>query len=1049
MGLGWNISSNGAINRVVNDKPDDVNFYLPMLAYFTNETAVGYYYNHGYLSEASWSSLSRIEAAATDITPYNYNKEIFRSVSIVKDYSPDEFSFSVGDLSGSFYLNDQGQWKVRSKDKIEVNIGSSDFAENAIPSIPADGNIPAMNFPNSKYLYRITLKDTRGIKYVFGGNPNSLELQNPTVKFTTKFAKTWYITQIIFPSGQLINYTYEGSSSVQKSQPAYIHLNSGIIENVFPTVSPVYLSKIETDLHKIQFYRSGSSGQFPKLDSISVTGVADNIQRKKILFTYANTPMDRLKLISVAEKDLFNQTSNKYRLVYSSTKFASKSIDHWGYYNLRPKVITSFDAFYASQEADTANCRAELLMSVIYPTGGYTTYTWEPHSYSKEVAAIRSNSLIDYGVDKYAGGVRIKQVTNYDLNNQKLGAKSYVYTRIFNSSGLNGISSGILYAKPKYSSAKNPSDEFSYDSYTLFAQSPLLENNVGSHISYSQVTEVNLDGSYKTTDFSNFDNGINNEYMDEPAVADESSTSAPKDRMFISNSHERGVPLRERMYTNNSQLVNDKVIEYDRIDKSNEFVRSYILDLDQISAWNFSFVWTGSAIKIYTNAYVPKKETNISFDTNGLNPVTDVTEWRYDANNQIKEQSNTNSKGTGMLKSYKYAYDFPSIPVLTEMAARHMWSPVIQSIDYKIDGDSQVILKSQNTNYGFWNGNNQIYPESIEGKIGNAPSEVSQRYYAYDYKGNVLSESQEGGFKKSYLWGYNGSYPIAVGSNVSVNEVFHENFESSTGPNILQEGGGVYAHTGRKYYRGATYPLNWTIVGSKSYLYSYWYRINNEWKFSTPKPYTGNTLLNGGDAYDDLLIYPKGALISTYTYAPLVGMTSKIDAKGLTSYYEYDTFQHLKLVRDQNRNITKAYCYNYAGQPIDCNNDGTQKVWVRIESNNQVVTEITGSGNATRDVYICLYSNQACTVPLSLPYELKIDVTTNIITVLANTTPVTETESSNYTIPVNTKKYFIGNSIYDKWDYHFDASYNYFFNIHSYRSSVVSNSNYIAMPSVQ
>ena len=51
------------------------------------------------------------------------------------------------------------------------------------------------------------------------------------------------------------------------------------------------------------------------------------------------------------------------------------------------------------------------------------------------------------------------------------------------------------------------------------------------------------------------------------------------------------------------------------------------------------------------------------------------------------------------------------------------------------------------------------------------------------------------------------------------------------------------------------------------------------------------------------------ALVTTYTYSTIFGMTSMVDAAGTITYYDYDSHGRLQDVRDANNNIVKRYSY--------------------------------------------------------------------------------------------------------------------------------------------
>jgi len=70
--------------------------------------------------------------------------------------------------------------------------------------------------------------------------------------------------------------------------------------------------------------------------------------------------------------------------------------------------------------------------------------------------------------------------------------------------------------------------------------------------------------------------------------------------------------------------------------------------------------------------------------------------------------------------------------------------------------------------------------------------------------------------------------------------------------------------------------------------------------------------------FDDIRLHPAATQMTTYTFDPLIGMTSQSDSNNNVTYYEYDGLGRLSLIKDKNRNILKKYCYNYAGQAENC-----------------------------------------------------------------------------------------------------------------------------------
>lgn len=213
----------------------------------------------------------------------------------------------------------------------------------------------------------------------------------------------------------------------------------------------------------------------------------------------------------------------------------------------------------------------------------------------------------------------------------------------------------------------------------------------------------------------------------------------------------------------------------------------------------------------------------------------------------------------------------------------------------------------------------------------------------YDAKQNIIEQQIDNDQVHSYIWDYNKLYPIAEGINTDIDNIAYTSFEADgrggfTGvqnTSIVTPTNSV--PTGNKAYQlSTTAPISKAIDASKKYIVSYWsnsglYSVSGV--TSTTLPTTGkdmgvwkyyehiitgvsNVNIIGNGLIDELRVYPQGSTMATYTYEPLIGMTSKCDADNRLLYYEYDDIGRLKWIKDQNKKILYKYDYQ---QQLNCN----------------------------------------------------------------------------------------------------------------------------------
>ncbi|WEA03612.1 hypothetical protein [Mucilaginibacter sp. SJ] len=159
-----------------------------------------------------------------------------------------------------------------------------------------------------------------------------------------------------------------------------------------------------------------------------------------------------------------------------------------------------------------------------------------------------------------------------------------------------------------------------------------------------------------------------------------------------------------------------------------------------------------------------------------------------------------------------------------------------------------------------------IYPVTISTKTGTANYDPRIQFLAYDNIGNVQSVSKVNGPKISYIYGYGGGYPVAQATNADYSAVV-------------------------------------TALGRAAAIQSFRDNLN-------PSDATVSSFLAPLRTNPSL----SSAQVVTYTYKPLFGVTSTKDEKGENTTFEYDNFQRLQNIKDQNGNIVKNYDYHYGAQ---------------------------------------------------------------------------------------------------------------------------------------
>lgn len=407
VGLGWTLNVGGVISRIVRGFPDELNDY----------DVAGY----DNLRFFRWSSLNRFPDFIGAIKNHNgkdnpahlqepKTAEDFEIARWIEHYgplyddghfdtSPDNYVFSVQDLSGAFVGTEVSY--------VQSNQGCRITRKN-------------------DRLYQI--EDANGYTYSFGaverqlypfkvGLGQGITDWNTIQERTTRYNSAWWLTSICSHTGDSVVFRYSPFKQ-RHFQPHLYAFAQCVREDpvVHHEVDSYYsypkttrqdttyhqlLSEIETTLCRVRFHYTmpADVSVSPRLDSISVYSLTEqNALLQRCKFVYSGNG-SRAKLIKVIQQGS-SGTQQRYHFRYnpSSARPALEvnddRRDHWGYYapqstgwfekktylSLYPAGLSNDKG--ANRYASRSTAAEDMLCAITYPSGLTSTFDWEPHDFS-------------------------------------------------------------------------------------------------------------------------------------------------------------------------------------------------------------------------------------------------------------------------------------------------------------------------------------------------------------------------------------------------------------------------------------------------------------------------------------------------------------------------------------------------------------------------------------------------------------------------------------------------------------------------------------------
>jgi YD repeat-containing protein len=490
-------------------------------------------------------------------------------------------------------------------------------------------------------------------------------------------------------------------------------------------------------------------------------------------------------------------------------------------------------------------------------------------------STLGSNTIFRYGQPylKYnmnLGGIRVKEIDDYDHVSGKTYSTKYKYTLFSDSTVSSGLQPYPLTVAHYGNCAMRECTTLQLYPKSCY---PMAAAG-GSYVYYPEVTTYQDGNGSVQREYSFAFDG-------EQGAVDitQYPVTPPQD-----NGWQRSRLMIERHFDQNKNLLKKTLVSYPYITSSETgfFPHDPPQISDALVSWQ-----TGWKIRGYFdengvadvvlhdgcwNQYTLQGQfVGLGFTIDSLfspngNTVTRTENYYYTDLGlpYLKQQKVYINNNKTREVTYKYAFNADSVFKFGMSAAEKSMKSALVTAGYMQpietvstltpNGGGAVFTEGVKMSLANFNGTKIHLSKSLHFTTMN--DSLEQDCSRYDTYGNLCEQYKAGDVRAVYLWGYNNTLPVAkiTGSDYAT-------CLALVTPSVLQ------IPSGDQALRDEINKIRVGLAGTK-------------------------------------------AQVTTYTYLRMVGMSSQVDPSGNVVYYEYDNHGRLLLIRDQHRNVLKKYSYN-------------------------------------------------------------------------------------------------------------------------------------------